>query len=924
MEAAIFALIIVWMIKVWIGGSARINVPCEDLRRLALPSISLALFFLSQLAPMPTRILRAVTPRTFRIYVVSFPSWPALPPYQGLGAIWTRSHSGTREGALLPVAPSNPGAIRPAASQSRRNPAQALPRGIDGMRWRTLSLSPAVSASATLEWLAMGALGFLILLYPVGLVGEHDAEKRFRLTIMIAMIGAAAIVALVGLAERTWWNGKLLWFYIPLDWGAPLMEGATRASGPFVDPDHFANYLVMALPLALIGAIFGLPGSRRRRDSDLKLFCAVACCLLLAGVALSLSRGGWMAMAAGISAAILMSMTRAREEAPTFMRRISLRAVPLTIVSLALLLGLVLFLIGPNGRAQTGERVGSTIVEGDSLQYRPAVWRDTLSMIADFPAFGVGLGVWPDVFPHYQRPPWMPFFFREAENDYLQFVAETGFVGLALLLWLGAALSRLLWRAAKNLPRRRWPAFAGLVAGVGAALLHEAVDFSFHMPANALLFTVTLALCLRIALMDGRAAPARAFAASSGKTRTMAALAAAVAAVLIAGIFFQNGAVYPYHLDRPRNLARAEANVTAHPAAALAHFALARMIVSNANEAAALRQRELASAVWLDPNDPIARDLYARTLMTAGDNRAGLRQISSSVYRAPDLDVHYYLEPGLIPWLLPREQAAIADGFERAIRRGFSGAVDALGAFYLDLGRYRAAARVYSAAAASSSAAARMDYLLKAGGAFAKSQDVASAAEMFDQAARIDPSDPRPYTKLAGDILEPARDAAGAKAAIAVGMRRGADAYTLESALADAAWRAGDLPTAEYALTRALKIDSTFAATMSLGQVYLAENRTVRAVLEYQQATEINPASSDAYFALAQAQERDFEYFEAEKSYARAIFLAPHDSYKRRAFMDFQERTAKSARQAESSVARAAGGKRPGHAPNSAPAQISQ
>lgn len=377
MEAAIFALIIVWAIKVWIEGSARMNVARDDLRRLALPSAALALFFVIQLVPMPTRILRVISPRTFRIYMVSFPSWPALSPYQGLAAIWSghRYRANDRDGALPPAVSSDRGVVRAAENAARRERVPALPHGVDGMRWRTLSLAPTVSASATLEWVAMGALGFLILLYPVGLVGEREAEKRFRLAMMLALVGAATAVALVGLAERTWWNGKILWFYVPQDWGGPLMTSVPRASGPFVDPDHFANYLVMALPPALMGAIFGLPGARHRRNSDVRLFCGVACCLLLAGIALSLSRGGWTAMAAGVCAAILMSFTKAREEAPAFVRRVSIRAVPLTIAAGALLLGLVLFLIGPGGRAQTSERIGSTIVEGESLQYRPAVWR---------------------------------------------------------------------------------------------------------------------------------------------------------------------------------------------------------------------------------------------------------------------------------------------------------------------------------------------------------------------------------------------------------------------------------------------------------------------------------------------------------------------------------------------------------------------
>jgi tetratricopeptide (TPR) repeat protein len=927
MEAAIFALVIVWMVKLWIGGPVRLNIEPGELRRLALPSAALGFFLLLQLAPMPARILRVISPRTFEIYLVSFPSWPALSPYQGFAGLWSGhgSRAGGHDGALPPAVSGPARAIRAAAGKDGRQSVVAAlrPRGIDGMRWRTLSLSPSVSASALIEWTALGSLGFLILLYPFGLVGERDAENRLRLGIMLALIGAATAVALLGLAERTWWNGKILWFYVPRDWSGPLIASVTRASGPFVDPDHFANYLEMAMPLAIMGAIFGLPGASRR-NSDIRLFCAVASCLLLAGIVLSLSRGGWAAMIAGVCAAILMGVTRAREQAPAFVRRIGIRALPLTIAAAALLIGLALFLIGPGGREQTSERIGATIVQADSLQYRPVVWRDTLSMIADFPVFGVGLGCWPDLFPHYQRPPWMPFFFREAENDYLQFGAETGLAGLGLLLWLAAVSARQLWSGARCLPRRRWPAFAGLTAGLGAAMLHEAVDFSLHTPANALLFTVVLALALRIALMDGREMAARPIRLTErgGKAAYLkAALAAGAAAALIMAALWQNGAVYPYGIDRPGSLARAEANLAGHPAVARAHFTLATLMPPGMRESAALRQRELAAAVWLDPNDPEARDFYARTLMVAGDKRGGLREISQSVYRAPVLGAHYYLEQGLIPWLLPEEQGAIASGFERAIKGRFPASADDLGNFYLTLGRYKDAAEVYAAAAASDSGGARMNYLLKAGEAYAELQDVATAAAMFEQAARIDPSDARPYAKLAGDIFEQAGDGAGARAAVNAGIRQGADPYTLEMALAGAAWRAGDMPTAENALGRAFKYDPTFEAASGLGEVYAAENRPERAVLAFQQAVEINSASAQAFFNLAQAQERDFEYFEAAKSYARAAALAPHDAGKRNAYLAFQRRTAESARHAADVDASAAAAQASAGASARTPAQ---
>src|SRR6266516_2980729 len=55
--------------------------------------------------------------------------------------------------------------------------------------------------------------------------------------------------------------------------------------------------------------------------------------------------------------------------------------------------------------------------------------KDSLGMLREFALFGVGLGSWPELFPRYQTPPWSSLFYREAHNDYIELLAETGLVG---------------------------------------------------------------------------------------------------------------------------------------------------------------------------------------------------------------------------------------------------------------------------------------------------------------------------------------------------------------------------------------------------------------------------------------------------------------------------------------------------------------
>ena len=61
------------------------------------------------------------------------------------------------------------------------------------------------------------------------------------------MLFTGAMVASVGLMERAFWNGKILWVVVPELWGAPKLE-MTRAVGPFINPDHFADFIGMVFP----------------------------------------------------------------------------------------------------------------------------------------------------------------------------------------------------------------------------------------------------------------------------------------------------------------------------------------------------------------------------------------------------------------------------------------------------------------------------------------------------------------------------------------------------------------------------------------------------------------------------------------------------------------------------------------------------
>ena len=907
MEIGAFSLVLIWMARYLIDGvrPAWDSQSAREARRLAWPVLAMVLLLLLQLTPMPSRMLRLLSPSTYRVYEVAFPDWPHEDPYQGLLKMWSEppASGAPAEVSLLPPvgktrrpdAAKSPG-VSPLAS------AAPEPHGLEGFKWRTLSLSPSATSESLLELLALSAVFFVVLLYPFGLVGEREAQVRFLRIMIYLIVATAAAIAFIGIVERAWWNGKILWFYIPTDWGGPYLVESPRASGPFVDPDHFANYLSMVLPLAVAGSLFSFSVIPRHQRSNARLFFAAAAVLMLIGVVLSISRGGGAAACVGATVTLVLCFTWARDRAPAYLQRLGLRAIPVSIATFALMMLMVIYLIGAPARSQVGERLSRT--SSNDFSARLSAWRETLPMIADFPLVGVGLGAWPEFFPHYQKPPASQYFyFRAAEDDYIQFAAETGITGFAILLVFGALVVAAITSRASRMPARRWPLFAGLLGGLCGGLTHEWVDLSFHIPANVLLFTLILALALRVVLSDPASGeiPRLKTAEATADRSILALIPAAVAVALIVLAWRQQGRAYPFNVDQASDLADAERNLTAHPAMSAAHVTLARMMPAGAAD---LRRSQLQAASWLEPNQALAHDLYARSLLLSGDKAGALQQISISVYRAPFLVLHYYLAPSAIPWLLPDEQQAIAHGFEHAIDSRFTSAADEMASFYGQLGRYRDAGDGYvRAARLATDDSRKFEFLLKAGRNYARAGAYVSGKQVLLAASAIDAEDPRPYTELAENIDGPAKKVAAARAIISQGIDRGADPYTLEMALASAAEKAGDHAVAEAALMRALQDDPSFDATLWLGKVYLEENRLERAVATLQQATEMNPNSSDAFMWLGRAHESNYDYFAADRAYARAVALAPSNTTLRDDYEGFQKRTAVSAKQASAATA---------------------
>jgi O-antigen ligase/tetratricopeptide (TPR) repeat protein len=886
-EAVIFGLAMVWLLAVaWQRSQATISF--RDLA-LALPVLLFVVLLMVQLIPLPPALLRAVSPATYHLYSLSLSGWPRGKS----NAVLDRAETKVADWKLLPtINEVAGGTAAPSASAGREKgsapttPATA-PRILDA--WRSIAIAPSLTGRALLEVAAYAALFFLLLIHPIGAAGSKTERTVYR-AIVMAVLVSGVMVAAVGIIEFFAWNGKILWMLVPYDWGTPRPSALSRAIGPFVNPDHFGDYLALVLPLAVSGALFR--SDLFSKPYAFRVFSAVAAFLIVGALLLSLSRGAWIASVLALAVLFGVSGQMPQEARPRARRLGRGALMRRAIVPVATVIVLSLLFIGPQGREQIDLRLQNTVYNDSGFGGRLQLAGDTLAMVRDYPLLGIGLGCWPELFPHYRRPPWSAVMYREAHNDYVQLLAETGVVGFGLVVWFIVAVVRRLYPVLNARDASLSPTFAAVCAALAMIAFHEFFDFSLHTPANALLVTVLLSMAIRMA--DDRAdTKFRRVRLDGWRGQLGAGSAATILAAFIVCVSKQDKVPYPHNIKAPLTEGRAAALIVAHPAESAPHLDMVRL----GGELLPPPQRltELYAAVWLDPTNPYVVDAYASALLQQGNRAQALAYIARSVMDSPSASTHFYLDERLIPWLSAPEKTFIERGYRQAIERGYVDAVQGLASFYGALGRFGDAGRVYREAAEQEfDPELREDYLVGAGVSYARSGDLANAQSFFESAIQNDPRDDRSYQYLVTMVLGPRRELKAAQEVVAQGLRAGVDRAALYTALAGVARTEGDMRLTETALCDAVDAQPTLGSLLRLGMFYLDEKKYDRAALTLRRATETSPQSADAYFYLGLAEESGYRFSEATTDLYRAVQLAPANAGYRAHYLDFERRIAQS------------------------------
>ena len=322
-------------------------------------------------------------------------------------------------------------------------------------------------------------------------------RQALRLLLVVA-VGNAVLLSVFGTFQKLTSDG--LYF-------GRVPSPNARFFATFVYGNHWAAYLVL-----LIAACVGLIFYFTRRDNDRQfsqspLAMSIIGLLLMAITPLLAgSRAGTLLVILLLGTALVQALLRIRRgrSVPG-----ASAALPVTglVVCVVVAIGSAAYL----GRSALQERWQDTQGQWQSgmLGERLSLYSDTWHLATEQPAFGWGFGSYDKVLQLIRPRPLeanrqYEHSYVDAHSDWLQSLAEVGFIGTALLSLCGVwpLLSSRALRFAGPLP-------AYLLGGCGLILLYAAVEFPFANPAVMIAFWICFFSALQYVRLSSRAREGR-------------------------------------------------------------------------------------------------------------------------------------------------------------------------------------------------------------------------------------------------------------------------------------------------------------------------------------------------------------------------------------------------------------------------------
>ena len=322
-------------------------------------------------------------------------------------------------------------------------------------------------------------------------LGAQLLTPKHRLPLALALLTAGSVEALIGIRQFAFQIGP----------EAYLLGRFLRAYGTFGQPNPYAGYLGLLLPLGLslslwsVGRMISRKGAethRENRPGQWWMQAGVTAAILGMtgliglGVLVSWSRGAWLGVMAS-TATVLGLSSLAGLGILLALATALILTWPLLPISITGRIGDVLGYFGVwNARGIPVTDENFAVLE------RVAHWQAAWEMFADHFWLGVGVGNWDVVYPDYAIGIWDASL-GHAHNVLFHYAAVAGIFGAVsyLWLWLGS-----LWQAFRAGIRTKGVERA-IAVGITGMLIHLSIHNQFdNLWVQGMPLLIALALAI--------------------------------------------------------------------------------------------------------------------------------------------------------------------------------------------------------------------------------------------------------------------------------------------------------------------------------------------------------------------------------------------------------------------------------------------
>jgi len=504
--------------------------------------------------------------------------------------------------------------------------------------WRAWTSPVEVYAREDAAVMLAGFVAYLLTVTAV-------SDSKWRLGIVCVLL-----VLVAGNLTAGWVNFKGRWdFHLVPGFSRSFPPG--RIGGFFNNPNHLAAFLSFAAFLSAGVMLFA------RIHIASRLLLGFGILSMLAGVALTASRAAMLGIAVGGVVFVLLTMWIVWST-----KRSLFKWLILALLLVGGAAGGALYKVNEDSmlRRQLTSPLGEDM--------RVHIWRAALAQNAESPLIGVGSRMFYEGSITHRDPESSPYMGDAlfAHNEYLQTLADYGWAGLALVLFVVLAhlmngLRFLRWFTTEKFPATGMlgsNALALTLGGIAALLatLAQAVfEFQGHIPITAVVGAILLGLLANPGIESEVYKPRRIWGL---RFLMKIALLAASATLLGAAVIFGTADGYAGYarLENSRgetskalpHFARATLMDPRNAVLAYQHgLALMNSIHSGMTKDAYLRtvdasMRELTRATTLNPHNYLYQLALADALDAAGKNDAAFNAIQRALTLAP-----LYEEPRL-------------------------------------------------------------------------------------------------------------------------------------------------------------------------------------------------------------------------------------------------------------------------------------